>query len=378
MKGKWQTLFAIVAFTVGLGPAGAQVTPSRPCPDCCPDPPCDPLPPYAPPQRLVFFYPWWDGVDPNTGTPRPKWSDCINECQCDWNPYDEPSPYKREVPYHPDFNADGVFELQSDLYNDNSVATMVTHLQRMAYANVHGLISSWWGLGDPSDDKFMNYLFPAAVQVPSVDITWYYEAQTRDNANDPRAMRDFLVHAAATFAQNPSAFVRRWDERLQQERPVIFVYNPGNGDCAVLDAWKAGLDYAHQQTGVRPRLFLDMKNDLPQRCSNWSPRDILWHEYAPPDGSHYEETWVNGMLLTNTIRPGYWPICAHSPRSERLSYGEWMGLVRSANYSRPAYYQLVTSWNEWLENTAVEPGLEWQSSSTMGSFLDVLSWYPTY
>lgn len=209
-------------------------------------------------------------------------------------------------------------------------------------------------------------------------MAWYYEAEFRGNANDPQQIKDFLVDAASQFLNHPSNFVRRWDEPLQQDRPVIFVYNPGNQDCAILDFWKAGLDYAQQQTGVRPRLFLDMKNDLPQRCSNWSPRDILWHEYAPPDGSHYEETWVNGMLLTNTIRPGFWGICAQYPMLPRLSFPDWRDLVRGANAARPAYYQLVTSWNEWLENTAVEPGLEWQSPSGMGWFLDVLSWYPIY
>ena len=40
--------------------------------------------------------------------------------------------------------------------------------------------------------------------------------------------------------------------------------------------------------------------------------------------------------------------------------------------SSGAEFQLVTTFNEWGEGTAVEPAPEWASSSGNGNFLDVL------
>jgi hypothetical protein len=50
--------------------------------------------------------------------------------------------------------------------------------------------------------------------------------------------------------------------------------------------------------------------------------------------------------------------------------------VNWANAHPGTYYQLVTSWNEWLEMTAVEPGVEWYSTSGLGTYLDVLAQFP--
>jgi hypothetical protein len=36
-------------------------------------------------------------------------------------------------------------------------------------------------------------------------------------------------------------------------------------------------------------------------------------------------------------------------------------------------WQLITTFNEWGEGTAVEPATEWQSDSGYGEYLDALS-----
>ena len=241
--------------------AAAQTAPQPdlPCLDCCPDPPCDPIgppPPSEPPVRAAFYYPWWDGYDTVNDRPRRKWSDCTMT----WSTEDGDTGDH----YHPDFNGNGLFEKEIDLYDDGLLSTMVTHMERMSSAAVGGLIASWWGPSSGSGSKFPN-IWDAAVNVPSVDVTGYYETAQR-NGTTLGNMQQFLDTMLGYYIQDSSRFLKTADGR-----PVLFVYDPGNHDCARLDQWKTALDYGEQTYGVRAFLVVDMGNEVPSHCTNWNP-----------------------------------------------------------------------------------------------------------
>lgn len=108
-------------------------------------------------------------------------------------------------------------------------------------------------------------------------------------------------------------------------------------------------------------------------CSNWTPRDYIWHTYDLGRDVYRYNTWAGGELHTTTLRPGFWHCKATEPLALRLSRAAWAYHVRRANAANPKYFQLVVSWNEWLDGTAVKPGEQGPFSSGLGYFLDVLT-----
>ena len=71
-----------------------------------------------------------------------------------------------------------------------------------------------------------------------------------------------------------------------------------------------------------------------------------------------------------SVSPGFWHRGEQRPRLAR-SVRRFARSVRRMVASR-APWQLVTTFNEWGEGTAVEPAREWRSRSGYGDYLDVL------
>ncbi|MGC8917489.1 MAG: hypothetical protein ACP5NF_10995 [Thermoanaerobaculum sp.] len=358
--------------------------PAAPCPDCCPNPPCEPPPPEYP-QRLAFYYPWWDGtapgLQPGGPCPRgnradsrgycPKWSEMVNF----W--------------YQPDFDVNGRFDPAVDLYNDNDPQVVATQLARAAYANIDGLIVSWWGSGSPEHGKLLNSVLPAVRGQSRVAVTMYYESKGRSDEN---SVTDGINSFIALYQSDPTRIVTTGNGR-----PVLFVYRPwydGRDGCLFFQHWNQALATAQARLGIRPFLIVDFGQSAFDNCrSNHSASDYGWHTYDPGEGSYYTERSAYGFRHTQTLRPGFarhcWPQESHGPRECRYpgteygtarNDGAFVNAVVSANnwWRRPRYFQLITSWNEWLEFSSVEPAKQWvgENKGPYGRYLQILSWYP--
>jgi hypothetical protein len=71
-----------------------------------------------------------------------------------------------------------------------------------------------------------------------------------------------------------------------------------------------------------------------------------------------------------TISPGFWKATEPSPRLSR-NVEQWQEAVRRMTASK-ARFQLISTFNEWGEGTAVESAKEWSSASGYGLYLDAL------
>ena len=71
------------------------------------------------------------------------------------------------------------------------------------------------------------------------------------------------------------------------------------------------------------------------------------------------------------ISPGFWRADRASPSLPRVSRAAWYDNVRDMIDSGEDF-QLITTFNEWGEGTAVESAVEWRSDSGHGYYLDAL------
>jgi hypothetical protein len=260
------------------------------------------------PVRAIFYYPWF----PEAWTQRRQ------------------DPYAHYTP-------------KLGLYDSSTEQVVRDHVAAMRYAGFDAGISSWWGPGTPTDQR-LGLLLDIGAQE---GLAWapYYEAESLGDPS-PEKIRDDLAYLQGRYGRSPA--LARIDGRM-----IVFVFGTKGDGCNAAERW-------HQAAG--PDVFIVLKvfdgyRDCPAQPDSW-------HQYAP--ARPYDQQ----LPYSVTVSPGFWSASERAPRLSR-DLGRWRDDVRRMVASG-ADFQLVTTFNEWGEGTAVEASPEWASASGNGSFLDVL------
>eukprot|EP00545_Synedropsis_sp_CCMP1620_P000405 CAMPEP_0119032184 /NCGR_PEP_ID=MMETSP1176-20130426/41921_1 /TAXON_ID=265551 /ORGANISM="Synedropsis recta cf, Strain CCMP1620" /LENGTH=553 /DNA_ID=CAMNT_0006988595 /DNA_START=200 /DNA_END=1861 /DNA_ORIENTATION=+ len=219
------------------------------------------------------------------------------------------------------------------------------HLDALEYAHIDVAIASWFGPGTHSDRARLTNLLNES-RGTSVKWTVYHEMERR---GDPSVteLRDDLRYLQKWFAWH-----RNWVHI--DGKPVIFVYN--QGDCGVSERW---IEAANDEWYVVLKHFRDDDKCVIQ------PNH--WHEYGPATAV------VHKKDCSYSISPGFWRAGQEVPALPRGNSAgdEWRNNVQNMVDSNEPW-QLITTFNEWGDGTAVESGVEWESKSGFGQYLDVL------
>jgi len=260
------------------------------------------------PIRAAFYYPWFPEAWDQQG-------------------YD-PFTY-----YHPSLG----------FYDSGEPSVISSHIDAMLYGHIEAGISSWWGQGSPTDLRFP--LLLEAARRTSFRWAIYYEPE---GYGDPTVeqIRNDLTYIKQRYGSHPSYL--RVDGRF-----VVFVYNADDADCAVADRWK-------QANTVGAYVVLKVFGGY-RECAS---QPDGWHQYGPAVAEDDQSPF------SFTISPGFWKRGEPYPRLYRDPI-RWEQDIRNMVASR-ARFQLITTFNEWGEGTAVESAHEWSTHSGYGAYLDAL------
>jgi hypothetical protein len=218
-----------------------------------------------------------------------------------------------------------------------------THIAAMQYGQITAGIVSWWGPGTRTDDRISALL--AAAHGTGFHWALYYEHEGYADPS-PAQIRADLTYMRDHYWNDP-AYLRR------DGRPVVFVFaGPTDTDCGMPDRWQAANTLGAY---VVLKVFPGYRH-----CAN---QPAGWHQYGPTTGAD----WQHGFSYT--ISPGYWRM-GQGVRLDR-SLAQWRAHIADMVASGEPW-QLVTTFNEWGEGTAVEPAREWASGSGYGAYLDAL------
>ncbi len=234
-------------------------------------------------------------------------------------------------------------------YDSSSPTVIQDHIQALAYGGFQAAILSWWGQGSPTDLRVPAFLaaIPASTD-PGFRIALYYENESISDPSVSQIQSD-LSYIRDHYSQN-TAYLR------VDGRFVVFVYSGGNDGCGMADRWTQANRELGSPAYVVLRVFPGYKDCASQPDS--------WHQYAPAGA--VKET--KGYSIT--ISPGFWKKGDSSPRLAR-DLKAWTTSVQTMLASGETW-QLVTTFNEWGEGTAVESAQQWASPSGFGAYLDVL------
>jgi len=261
------------------------------------------------PIRAAFYYPWF----PETWTVG-----------------------GRRTHYHPTLG----------LYSSASASVESAHLRALAYAGFDAAISSWHGPGHYTDVRLVAMLKRATALHSPVKWAVYDE---HDPTAQPAALAADLIYIRDHLATSGS-YLRVGN------RFVVFVYNAAGSSCSTAAAWAEANRRIGNAAYVSLKVFPGYRSCRDQPAS--------WHQYAPAEPT---ET-VKGE--SESVSPGFWRADEGDPRLAR-DPARFQGELRSMVASRVPW-QLITTFNEWGEGTAVESAQEWASVDGEGAYLDLL------
>lgn len=221
---------------------------------------------------------------------------------------------------------------------DSSLGIIQTQIALMRYARCKAAIASWWGPDSPYSARIDTCL--QAAEGTRFKWCLYYE---REGYRDPSPdeLASDLAYVQEHWTSHPN-YLR------VKGKPVIFAYAAGNDGAQMAARWDtANADRFH----VSLKLFPGFEDCLAQPSS--------WHEYAPANAAS------DFAPYSFSISPGF----AKAGEPVRLARDlERFKADAAAMVASRAQWQLVTTFNEWGEGTAVEPALEWGTT-----YLDVLA-----
>lgn len=230
-------------------------------------------------------------------------------------------------------------------YSSASQAVIRRHLAELRWAHVQLGISSWWGRGNKTDVRLGEILaVTAAARVP---VWWsvYYEPEGQGDPSVEQIRSD--------LAYIKQRYGRRQSYLRVGGRFVVFVYADARDGCAMAQRW-----HAANTVGA----YVVLKVFPGYRSCPDQPEG--WHQYGPAGAASDQRPY------SYSISPGFAKATEPSPRLVR-DPARWQAEVRDMIASR-ARFQLITTFNEWGEGTAVEPAREWASPSGYGTYLDAL------
>ena len=210
----------------------------------------------------------------------------------------------------------------------------------MRYAHLNAGIASWMGRGTPSDQRI-----PAELRgADGTSFRWslYYEPARQSIGR----INEDLSYIARHYARDRN-YLR------VSGKPVLFVWAGGNNNCSLTHTW----------TSVnKGRFYLVLKDFYRWQDCPYHPSS--WHAYGPASRR------LSVGAYAYSISPGFWRN-GETHSELRRDTVKWAAAIRAMVASK-AHWQLITTFNEWGENTAVESAVEWRTSSGNGRYLDLL------
>ena len=226
-------------------------------------------------------------------------------------------------------------------YSVDDPSTVDRQIEDMQYGGLQAGIESWWGIG-LREDKRMPLLMTEAAKL---GFSWsvYYEKQGYSDPSVSEITSDLI-------------YLRKYSDQRAwlhiDNLPVIFVYAQASDGCGMATRWAEANQTAHYYVVLKVFPGYRSCADQPQG----------WHQYA--DDFDIQPGY------SAIASPGFFKYNETTPSIPRDPADFRQQVTEVAESREP--FQLIISYNEWGEGTAVESATLWSSASGHGVYMDIL------
>lgn len=282
----------------------------------------------AAPIRAAFYYPWFPQA---------------------WNQKGQ-NPYTSYTPSRGSYSTD--------------VATVRAQIADMQYGRISVGIASWFGPGTTTDSHW-----PALISAAEgTGFGWapYYEPEGISDPK-PQKIADDLHYLWVRYRGSDSTGSGLLS--LSGKGMAVFVYNADDRTtrkgCRTVRRWARARKLLLKQRNET--VYVDLKV-FPGYASCRGAASIDgWHQYGPSSPKQdFAAAPGDGAY---SISPGFWRSGAPYGTAPFLARdrARWQGSIASMRAARAAW-QLITTYNEWGEGTAIESSSGCRSPAPVGTY----------
>jgi hypothetical protein len=235
-------------------------------------------------------------------------------------------------------------------YNSDSTDIMRKHVQEAKSAGIDGFIVAWYGNGDRTDSNLAHLLDIGQQQGFSATI--HFETPQFWGVDDVVAQ----LHAFNEQRANHPAMVK------YQGRPVIFFWRASTFDNGTWSAIRAQVDPDHHQVWIADGDdFNIMSGDA---WDGINPYAIAWSGDPAgqlPRWGNVARSVAPGKLWNPVVSPGCDDSAARATTclQDRAGGAYYQATWDGALASSPSWAIVVSTFNEWMESTQIEPSQQW-------------------
>lgn len=237
-----------------------------------------------------------------------------------------------------------------EAYNSDDQGVIQRHVNQAKSAGIDGFIVDWYGDGDRTDANFAHLLDIAGKSGFSATI--HFETPHFWGVDDVTAqLKAFYDH----YGHNP-ALVRR------EGNPVIFFWQSSTFDNGTWSNIRSQVDPEHKSTWLA-----DGDNFSILGGDAWdgiSPYAIAW----AGDPATQLPRWASvargiapDKLWNPVVSPGCNDTAARAATciQDRAGGAYYQATWDGALASSPSWAVVVSTFNEWMESTQIEPSQQW-------------------
>ena len=310
LRRRLWTVLVVALVAIGLG--GCKVVPP---------------PTSAAPIRAAFYYPWFPQAWAQQGQ----------------NPFTNYSPTR------------GFYAIDG--------ATVKAQIADMQYGGITVGIASWFGQGSTTDQHWPDLMTAAK----GTGFGWlpYYEPEGVSDPT-PQQITSDLHYLWAKYSGSDAGLLY-----ISGKGMAVFVYNADDlttaKGCDTVDRWAAARQLLHDQ--YNESVYVDLKVFPGYASCTGSAAIDGWHQYGPASANqNFAGAPGDGSYA---ISPGYWKSGATFGTTPFLARdrARWQASIAAMTASH-AKWQLITTYNEWGEGTAIESSSGCRNPTPVGTYCD--------
>ena len=235
-------------------------------------------------------------------------------------------------------------------YNSDDATVIQTHVQEAQSAGIDGFVMSWYGNGDRTDANLAK--LQDIGQRTGFRSTIHFETEHFWGVDDVIAQ----LKAFYQLRINSPSMV------TYQGRPVIFFWRASTYSNATWSAIRAQVDPNHWAVWIADGDNFsfpagDAWDGISPYTAAWSPNPAA----QLPSWGAKAAAQMPGKLYIPPVSPG----CDDSPArpttclTDRAGGAYYQSSWNGALASNPAWAIIVSTFNEWLETTQIEPSVQY-------------------
>ncbi len=284
--------------------------------------------------------------------------------------------YYAWYPYLSNWQSPEFTDQPAQLYTSGDPVAIQRQMSQAKGAGLNGFISSWAGPGTWGDTYFTTILDSASAQ--SFAIAPYLEIlDANGNPQSPTVIVQWLTYLLSTYGNHPAFY-------KVGGRPVVFVWATY---ALPLSSWSSifaqvratGVDAAFLSMGVDwndlsvfdgLHMYGYNSDTIATIFPSLKPQVKYYHLVADTWAPTRAKIWSPGVApgFDDSLVPGRIP--AVQPRLGGAYYQSQWDILNAANPDWVA----ITSWNEYFENTYIEPSMTYGNQYLFLTGTNVTRW----